>query len=168
MTLSRRCLARRASRRARHCCRASFICSATTHLPDQEASSHSLHSVKHFMQLAVCCTSGKSNAGSLQQLEAAPRNGVPTLTDVFLIGAPPFPMFRLFKTLATLRTDAPLFREVEVLRWRGCTARFASGFEEIGAPHRLTRIAELSRSAASLNTVVDVTDAVCASLGYSG
>jgi len=31
----------------------------------------------------------------------------------------------LFKRLATLRTDAPLFSDVEQLRWRGAGARFA-------------------------------------------
>jgi 5'-3' exonuclease len=32
----------------------------------------------------------------------------------------------LFKLLATLRTDAPLFRDVEELRWRGPTDEFAT------------------------------------------
>src|SRR5690349_25006719 len=32
----------------------------------------------------------------------------------------------LFKNLATLRTDAPLFASVEELRWRGPTERFAA------------------------------------------
>jgi 5'-3' exonuclease len=32
----------------------------------------------------------------------------------------------LFKLLATLRTDAPLFRDVEEIRWRGPTDRFAA------------------------------------------
>jgi 5'-3' exonuclease len=32
----------------------------------------------------------------------------------------------LFKTLATLRTDAPLFDDVEALRWRGPTAEFTA------------------------------------------
>ena len=32
----------------------------------------------------------------------------------------------LFKHLATLRTDAPLFRDVDELRWRGPTGRFAA------------------------------------------
>jgi 5'-3' exonuclease len=32
----------------------------------------------------------------------------------------------LFKLLATLRTDAPLFRDVEEIRWRGPTERFAA------------------------------------------
>jgi 5'-3' exonuclease len=32
----------------------------------------------------------------------------------------------LFKTLATLRTDAQLFENVEALRWRGATAAFAA------------------------------------------
>ena len=30
----------------------------------------------------------------------------------------------LFKDLATLRTDAPLFRDVDELRWRGRTSEF--------------------------------------------
>src|ERR1700686_556667 len=38
----------------------------------------------------------------------------------------------LFKHLATLRIDAPLFAEVEQLRWRGATASFASVAEKIG------------------------------------
>jgi hypothetical protein len=32
----------------------------------------------------------------------------------------------LFKTLATLRTDAPIFKNVETLRWRGATPAFAA------------------------------------------
>src|SRR6266478_1812616 len=38
----------------------------------------------------------------------------------------------LFKTLATLRTDAPLFADVEELRWAGPTASFVSVTEKIG------------------------------------
>ena len=30
----------------------------------------------------------------------------------------------LFRTLATLRTDVPLFEDVETLRWDGATSRF--------------------------------------------
>src|SRR5262245_36017968 len=48
----------------------------------------------------------------------------------------------LFKTLATLRTDAPLFTNVEALRWRGPTDAFASTAERIGAPGLVTRIAK--------------------------
>jgi 5'-3' exonuclease len=50
----------------------------------------------------------------------------------------------LFKKLATLRTDAPLFQEVEDLRWRGPTTAFAAWTERIGAP----RLLERSRQAA--------------------
>ncbi|MDQ6622954.1 MAG: hypothetical protein M3Y86_05650 [Verrucomicrobiota bacterium] len=32
----------------------------------------------------------------------------------------------LFNKLATLRTDAPLFKKVETLRWRGPTTGFAA------------------------------------------
>ena len=50
----------------------------------------------------------------------------------------------LFKRLATLRTDAPLFRSVETLRWRGPTEGFAAWTERAGAP----RLLERSRAAA--------------------
>jgi len=39
----------------------------------------------------------------------------------------------LFKVLATLRTDAPLFEDVDELRWRGPTRGFASHAKRIGA-----------------------------------
>ncbi len=45
----------------------------------------------------------------------------------------------LFKDLATLRTDAPLFRDVEELRWRGPTAAFAALAEQLGDPRLLDR-----------------------------
>jgi 5'-3' exonuclease len=38
----------------------------------------------------------------------------------------------LFKTLATLRTDAPLFEDVDAMRWRGPTDGFAPYMEKIG------------------------------------
>src|SRR5437660_7804387 len=45
----------------------------------------------------------------------------------------------LFKNLATLRTDAPLFRKVETLRWRGATPAFAAWAERMKAPRLLER-----------------------------
>jgi 5'-3' exonuclease len=45
----------------------------------------------------------------------------------------------LFKKLATLRTDAPLFRDVEELRWRGPTPAFAAWTERMEAPRLLER-----------------------------
>jgi 5'-3' exonuclease len=45
----------------------------------------------------------------------------------------------LFKNLATLRTDAPLFRKVETLRWRGATPGFAARAERMEAPRLLER-----------------------------
>jgi 5'-3' exonuclease len=45
----------------------------------------------------------------------------------------------LFKNLATLRTDAPLFRDVKELRWRGPTSTFASFTERMDAPRLLER-----------------------------
>ena len=45
----------------------------------------------------------------------------------------------LFKNLATLRTDAPLFETVETLRWRGATPAFAAWAERMEAPRLLER-----------------------------
>ena len=45
----------------------------------------------------------------------------------------------LFKDLATLRTDAPLFRDVKELRWRGPTSTFPSFTERMEAPRLLER-----------------------------
>jgi 5'-3' exonuclease len=45
----------------------------------------------------------------------------------------------LFKNLATLRTDAPLFKKVETLRWRGATPAFAKWAERMEVPRLLER-----------------------------
>jgi len=45
----------------------------------------------------------------------------------------------LFKQLATLRTDAPLFESVEELRWRGPTSGFAEFAQRIGDNRLLER-----------------------------
>jgi len=45
----------------------------------------------------------------------------------------------LFKNLATLRTDAKLFRNVSELRWRGPTSAFAKWTERIETPRLLER-----------------------------
>jgi 5'-3' exonuclease len=45
----------------------------------------------------------------------------------------------LFKKLATLRTDAPLFKKVETLRWRGATPGFTKWAERMEAPRLLER-----------------------------
>jgi len=45
----------------------------------------------------------------------------------------------LFKKLATLRTDAPLFKKVETLRWRGATSAFAAWADRMEAPRLLER-----------------------------
>jgi 5'-3' exonuclease len=57
----------------------------------------------------------------------------------------------LFKTLATLRTDARLFDDVDALHWHGPGAAFADVVQRIGAPRLLERSqkaqATLARSA---------------------
>jgi 5'-3' exonuclease len=45
----------------------------------------------------------------------------------------------LFKQLATLRTDAPLFADVDELQWRGPTDRFSTCTERLGAPGLIAR-----------------------------
>jgi len=45
----------------------------------------------------------------------------------------------LFKKLATLRTDAPLFKTVKTLRWRGATPAFAKWAKRMEAPRLLER-----------------------------
>jgi 5'-3' exonuclease len=49
----------------------------------------------------------------------------------------------LFKDLATLRTGALLFREVDELRWRGPTDAFAAWAERLGEPRLLARCRKL-------------------------
>src|SRR2546430_13235273 len=45
----------------------------------------------------------------------------------------------LFKNLATLRTDAPLFKKVKTLRWRGATPAFAAWADRMKAQRLLER-----------------------------
>ncbi|MDB6035917.1 MAG: flap endonuclease [Verrucomicrobiales bacterium] len=45
----------------------------------------------------------------------------------------------LFKKLATLRTDAPLFKNSKTLRWRGATPAFAKWAKRMEAPRLLER-----------------------------
>jgi len=52
----------------------------------------------------------------------------------------------LFKNLATLRTDAPLFAEVEKLRWRGPSAGFPDTAAQLGEPRLVARAGKISRS----------------------
>ena len=50
----------------------------------------------------------------------------------------------LFKKLATLRTDAPLFDNVDELQWRGATSAFGDTAERIGSPRLADRVAALT------------------------
>jgi 5'-3' exonuclease len=51
----------------------------------------------------------------------------------------------LFKDLATLRVDAPLFEEVDELRWRGATPEFPAWAERIAAPGLVARLGARGR-----------------------
>ena len=52
----------------------------------------------------------------------------------------------LFKKLATLRSDAPLFRDVDELRWEGPTPGFASWTKRFQAPNLLARCLKLQEA----------------------
>jgi 5'-3' exonuclease len=52
----------------------------------------------------------------------------------------------LFKKLATLRTDAQLFKKVETLRWRGPTPAFTAWAERMEAPQLLARCEKAAES----------------------
>jgi 5'-3' exonuclease len=51
----------------------------------------------------------------------------------------------LFKTLATLRTDAPLFADVDELRWRGPTDGFSANVDRLGDARLLERCSRAGR-----------------------
>lgn len=53
-----------------------------------------------------------------------------------------------FKNLATLRNDAPLFDDVEHLRWRGATASFTAAASKIGDARLAKRVRALERKLA--------------------
>ena len=55
----------------------------------------------------------------------------------------------LFKQLATLRTDAPLFSDVNELRWRGPTAEFPAFATRIGEPRLVERCEKVRLALAS-------------------
>ena len=55
------------------------------------------------------------------------------------------PLALLFKELAIMKTDAPLFDDVEELRWRGATAEFPAVAEKIGNARLLTKVRKLER-----------------------
>ena len=57
------------------------------------------------------------------------------------------PLALLFKQLATLTTDAPLFERAEALRWRGPTAAFAAWTERAKSPRLLERCLKASAAA---------------------
>ena len=52
----------------------------------------------------------------------------------------------LFKKLATLRTDAPLFANIDELKWHGPEAAFPAVCEFLDAPKLLARAAQLTSS----------------------
>jgi 5'-3' exonuclease len=54
----------------------------------------------------------------------------------------------LFKVLATLRTDANLFADVNELEWGGPTARFPALCERLDAPDLVARAANVARARA--------------------
>jgi 5'-3' exonuclease len=58
------------------------------------------------------------------------------------------PLALLFKTLATLRIDAPLFADVDALRWQGAMPGFAAIAQKFGDTRLGERVLELERRVA--------------------
>jgi 5'-3' exonuclease len=56
-----------------------------------------------------------------------------------------FKLALLFKDLATLRTNAPLFDDVDELHWRGATPSFVAMAEKIDAKSLLKRVVKLEK-----------------------
>ena len=56
------------------------------------------------------------------------------------------PLALLFKELAILKTDAPLFADVDELRWRGATPQFEEMTKKIENPRLLTKVRKLERN----------------------
>ncbi|MGZ8831479.1 MAG: 5'-3' exonuclease [Thermoanaerobaculia bacterium] len=90
----------------------------------------------------------KSTAAVLRRfahIEAIPVDGAEWRADVLNAGrlarvlSEQRDLALLFRTLATLRTDALLFESVDELRWRGPTADFAKFAEAIAAPELVRR-----------------------------
>jgi 5'-3' exonuclease len=55
----------------------------------------------------------------------------------------------LFKNLATLRIDAPLFADVEELRWRGAMPEFGAVAQKLGDERLAKRVAKLEKQVAT-------------------
>jgi len=56
------------------------------------------------------------------------------------------PLALLFKRLAILKSDEPLFADVDELRWGGATPEFEAVAEKIENPRLLTKVRKLERS----------------------
>ena len=63
----------------------------------------------------------------------------------------------LFKTLATLKTDAPLFSDVEEIRWHGPTEAFAAWAEKSGDARILARATKAAQGPVAAATDVSGT-----------
>jgi len=81
---------------------------------------------------------GISGIGSITAAQLLNRHGVIENFPPALLGDRR-DLALLFKDLATLRTDAPLFRDVDELRWRDPTSAFTSWTERMKAPGLLER-----------------------------
>jgi hypothetical protein len=59
----------------------------------------------------------------------------------------------LYKQLATLRIDAPLFANVDALRWSGSTPAFTAWAERIGDARLVAKLRDLEAKRASSASV---------------
>src|SRR6185503_7499853 len=82
---------------------------------------------------------GISGIGAVMAARLLNRHGAIERFPADVLGGERRDLALLFKDLATLRTDAPLFRDVEELLWRGPTSAFASWTQRMEAPRLLER-----------------------------
>jgi len=80
------------------------------------------------------------------KLERFPRNALGDRRELAL----------LFKKLATLRTDAKLFRKIDALEWHRPTKNFDAFCDRIAAPNLLTRATKLAASGKPRNRLPKV------------
>src|SRR5262249_5597124 len=88
---------------------------------------------------------GISGIGAVTAARLLNRHGVIESFPADVLDGERRDMALLFKKLATLKTDAPLFRDVDELGWSGPTNELAAWAKRIEAP----RLVERARKAAA-------------------
>ena len=89
---------------------------------------------------------GIAGIGAVTAARLLNRHGAIETLPANVLGGANLERALLFKTLATLRDDAPLFGDVETLRWKGPTDRFAAWAERVGDERLVERCSKVAAS----------------------